>query len=86
MSSTYFGLMAEFQTAEIPLEDLCEKYFGLSTKEAHQRANMNRLPVPTYRGGSQKSKRLVSAGVLAEYLDNKKKIADEEWKKFNNEA
>ncbi|MCV6590669.1 MAG: pyocin activator PrtN family protein [Marinobacterium sp.] len=60
--STYFGLLAEFGAAEIPLEDLADKYFGLDKKTAYSRAALNKLPVPTYRCGSQKSGRLVSAG------------------------
>ena len=30
MNSTYFGLLAEFGEANIPLEKLAPKYFGLS--------------------------------------------------------
>lgn len=86
MQSTYFGLLAEFGTAEIPLDNICEKYFGLSEKEAYNRASLNKLPVPTYRAGFQKSKRLVSAAVLAELLDARKSKAQLEWKRFNNVA
>jgi len=82
--STYFGLLAEFGTAEIPLEELADKYFGLDKKTAYSRAALNKLPVPTYRGGSQKSGRLVSAGNLAEYLDDQKAAAELEWKKSNS--
>jgi len=84
MNSTYFGLLAEFNTAEIPLKLVCDKYLGLSSKMAHERAAMNKLPLPTYRGGSQKSTRLVSASVLAEHIDTCKQKAESEWKRFNN--
>jgi len=86
MHSTYFGLLAEFGTAEIPLDQICDKYFGLSEKEAYNRASLNKLPISTYRAGSQKSKRLVSAAELAELLDSRKHKAQLEWKKFNNVA
>lgn len=28
-ASTFFSLMAEFGTAQIPLESMCDKYFNL---------------------------------------------------------
>ena len=84
MNSTYFGLLAEFNTAEIPLEKVCTKYFGLKEKTAYEHASINKFPVPTYRAGSQKSGRLVSASVLAEHIDTCKLKAETEWKKFNN--
>jgi hypothetical protein len=34
MNPTYFGLLAEIGESEIPLERVCEKYFGLSTPKA----------------------------------------------------
>ncbi|MEM5529576.1 pyocin activator PrtN family protein [Gammaproteobacteria bacterium AS21] len=86
MNSTFFGLLAEFETAEIPLKLVCEKYLGLSSKMAHERASLNKLPIPTYRGGSQKSIRLVSASSLAKHIDDCKKEAVLEWEKFNNKA
>lgn len=84
MNSTFFGLMAEFETAEIPLDDCCDKYFGMNKTKAYQNASMNKLPIPTYRGGSQKSKRLVSAYELASYLDEQKEKARKEWQASNN--
>ena len=69
MTSTYFALLAEFGTANIPLERLAGPYFGLSPDKAAQRAARYQLPVPAFRAGSQKSPWLVSAAVLAEYLD-----------------
>jgi len=84
MNSTYFGLLAEFNTAEIPLKLVCDKYLGLSNKMAHERAAMNKLPLPTYRGGSQKSTRLVSAEVLADHIDSCKLKAQQEWNQSNN--
>ena len=33
MNSTYFGLLAEFGEANIPLERVAPKYFGLSFEE-----------------------------------------------------
>jgi hypothetical protein len=46
MSSTFFGLLAEFGEANIPLDKVAPKYFGLSFKEARRRA-----PSRCYRAG-----------------------------------
>ena len=46
MNPTYFGLLAEFGESEIPLERVCEKYFGLSTPKAKRRACLQQLPFP----------------------------------------
>ena len=75
MNSTYFGLFAEFNTAEIKLEDCCEKYFGLGIERAKRDALAGKLPVPVYRPTrSQKSGWLISADELAKYLDRQKAI------------
>lgn len=81
MSSTYFGLLAEFGTAEIPLSTICEKFFGLAPEVAKKRAALHRLPVPVYRAGSQKSGWLVSAIDLAQFIDDQKSRARKEWEK-----
>ena len=83
MNSTFFALMAEFETGEIPLDEMCGKYFGLSESEAKKRASLNTLPVPAYHGGSNKSPWLVSTSQLATYLDKKKELALADWKNMN---
>ncbi len=54
--NTYFGLLAEFDgRAEIPLDEVAPRYFGLNARTASIRANAQALPVPVYRAGdSQK--------------------------------
>ncbi len=79
MNPTYFGLLAEFGESEIPLERVCEKYFGLSTPKAKRRACLQQLPIPAYRAGSQKSPWLISAIDLAQHIDEKRTIAAREW-------
>jgi hypothetical protein len=76
--------MAEFDTSEIPLSKVCDKYFGLSLQKASQQARTQNLPIPVYRGGSQKSQWLVSAKDLAEWLDTKKEQARHDWERLNN--
>lgn len=79
MNPTYFGLLAEFGESEIPLERVCEKYFGLSTPKAKRRACLQQLPIPAYRAGSQKSPWLISAIDLAQHIDEKRSIAARQW-------
>lgn len=81
--STFFALMAEFNSAEIPLEDMCEKFFGLKSDMAKKRAAAQRLPIPAYRGGTQKSQWLVSAQDLANYIDEQRDKARKEWDQVN---
>lgn len=83
MSSTYFGLLAEFGVAEIPLERICEKYFGLSVPKAKRRACLQQLPIPAYRVGSQKSPWLISAIDLAQHIDKQRARAAEQWAAVN---
>jgi pyocin activator protein PrtN len=43
INSTYFGLLAEFGEANIPLSKVAPKYFGLSFAEARRRAPAPRV-------------------------------------------
>lgn len=83
MTSTYFGLLAEFGEAEIPLERVCEKYFGLSVSKAKRRACLQQLPIPSYRAGSQKSPWLISAADLANHIDQQRQSATNQWTNMN---
>ncbi len=76
VNSTYFGLLAEFGEANIPLERVAPKYFGLSFPEARRRAPSKLLPCRTIRLGGQKSPWLVSATDLAELIDVRRQKAD----------
>ena len=75
MNSTYFGLLAEFGEANIPLERIAPKYFGLCFEEARRRAPAKMLPCPVFRLGGQKSPWLVSAADLAELIDSRREKA-----------
>jgi len=78
-TSTYFALLSEFGSSEIPLADCCEKYFGVSPKMAGEKAAQRALPVPTYRVGSQKSGWLVNAVDLANLIEQKLAEGQEAW-------
>lgn len=75
MNSTYFGLLAEFGEAHIPLTRVAPKYFGLSADEAKRRASGKELPCRVFRLGGQKTPWLVSAGDLAELIDKARQDA-----------
>ena len=82
-NSTFFALMAEFGTGDIPLEECCDKYFGMSLKKASSHARHQQLPVPAYRGGSQKSMWLVSTIDMANHIDHLKAKAKEDWQRLH---
>lgn len=75
MSNTYFGLLAEFGEANIPLDKVAPKYFGLSYEEARRRAPSKLLPCRAFRLGGQKSRWLISAVDLAELIDRQRQKA-----------
>lgn len=78
--NTLFLLLAEFEEADVPLDRVAEKYFGLGPDKAKRMAAARTFPVPAYRAGeSQKSTWLVRLSDLAEYLDGRRAIAKEEW-------
>jgi hypothetical protein len=72
MNSTFFGLLAEFGEANIPLDKVAPKYFGLSRDEARRRALSKMLPCKAYRLGGQKAPWLISATDLAELIDRQR--------------
>ena len=47
--STIKAIIAEYGTAEIPLERICERYLGIGTKVAKERAAAATLPLPAYK-------------------------------------
>lgn len=74
--NTYFGLLAEFGTAHIPLELIATRYLGMTVENAKRAASLRQLPVPAIRLGSQKSPWLVPAEDLAKYLEDASRAAD----------
>ena len=76
MNSTYFGLLAEFGEANIPLDRVAPKYFGLSVAEARCRAPSQNLPCRVFRLGGQKTPWLVSATDLGDLIDKMRERAE----------
>lgn len=82
-TSVYFALLAEYGTAQIPLKDMCEKYFGISHGVACRRAMLQQLPIPAFHAGSQKSGWLIDAGDLAAHIEKARDKARAYWEKTN---
>ncbi|WP_311752730.1 pyocin activator PrtN family protein [Proteus columbae] len=76
--NTVFLLMAEYETSQIPLSVVAEKFLSISPSWADKKANLGELPFPTYRD-NQKSGRLVHVSDLAEWIDKKRETAKKEF-------
>lgn len=74
--NTMFLLMAEYETATVPLSQVCEKYFGMKATTAERKAADNKLPIPTFRtADSQKAPRMVHIADLANYIDHQREAS-----------
>ncbi|MBN3345035.1 pyocin activator PrtN family protein [Pectobacterium carotovorum] len=79
--NTMFLLMAEFNTATIPLADIAERYLGMKPATADRKAGAGDLPIPTFRlGDTQKAPRMVHVKDLADFIDQRRKEAAKELK------
>ncbi|PHM50179.1 MULTISPECIES: pyocin activator PrtN family protein [Xenorhabdus] len=77
--NTVFLLMAEFETSQILLSAIAEKYLKLTPATAERKAIEGKLKFPTYRmNDSQKSPRIVHVHDLAEYIDKQRELAAKE--------
>lgn len=79
--STSDDLRDRFKPPTVRLDDICAEFFGMDRAKAYQRANLNALPVPTFRAGSRKSPRLVHLDDLAKWLDEQRAAARSEWQR-----
>lgn len=71
--NTMFLLMAEYESATVPLSQICEKYFGMKPFTAERKAAENKLPIPTFRtGDSQKAPRMIHIADLADFIDKQR--------------
>ncbi|WP_272529223.1 MULTISPECIES: pyocin activator PrtN family protein [unclassified Providencia] len=80
--NTVFLLMAEFETSQIPLSVVAEKFLNLTSSYADRQAALGKLPFPTYRDDSQKAPRMVHISDLAEWIDQQRNIAKKEMKQL----
>jgi len=81
---TVMLLMAQYEKPVIPLKEICTEYFGLAPATAAQKAVSATLPIPSIRlGNSQKSPWMVHIEDLAEFIDDKRREATEDWRSVN---
>lgn len=81
--NTVYLLLAEYEAADIPLEQVAQKYLGLDPAMAKRQAALQKLPLPCYRAGSQKSPWLVRITDLADFLDKQREQAKRDWLAMN---
>ena len=83
MNKIEMYLFIKFKNPTIPLENVCEEYFGFSKGTAKQKAKSQTLPIPAFRlGNSQKSPWLVSLTDLAGFIDLNHNLAKAQWGDF----
>jgi hypothetical protein len=82
--NTFFLVMAEFESVEIPLEKICDR-FGLKLPQAKREAAGHELPVPFYKN-TPKGGYFCNATDWARYLDSNATAARNEWEKMNNHS
>ena len=74
------ALIARYGGRDVPLSDVCERYFGVSPEIAARNAAKGTLPIPCYRASaSRKAPLLVRVDDLAEILDSRYEKARSTW-------
>ncbi len=80
MKKTEIILFMRFETPAIPLEKICDEFFGCSKGTAKQKASAGTLPVPAFRlGKSQKLPWMIKIEDLASFIDKSYEEAKKEW-------
>jgi hypothetical protein len=75
--NTTFLLMAQFEKTLIPLEDICQEYFGLSLHEAKRAIAKGEFPVaPIKLRESSKVKFFIKVDELAALIDKRQEAAN----------
>ena len=80
MNKTEIMLLMKFESPIIPLDNICNDYFGCSKNTAKQRARSGTLPVPVFRlGKSQKLPWMIKVQDLAHFIEKSSNEAKQEW-------
>jgi hypothetical protein len=81
------ALLATYGSPLVPVEDVCETYFGIGAQEARRRAALNLLPVPAFRmTESRKAPLFVRIADLAALIDRRSAKAGEVWTQHERRA
>ena len=77
---TEYILLAQYERAIIPLEEICEEYFSCRRHTAIRKAKNGTLPVPSFQTGiGQKSPWMIHISDLATMIDEQRDKAREDW-------
>ena len=80
MNKTEILLLLKYEAPIIQLDKVCEEYFGCSKGTAMHKAKAGILPVPVFRlTNSQKSPWMVHTKDLANFIEQKRLEAKNEW-------
>lgn len=82
--NTKLALMSIYEACDIPLDKVAQEYFGMAPKRANTLARAQKLPVPVYRTGGQKSPWLVSVDDLANHIEKSRTQAQEHWSRMHH--
>lgn len=79
-----FLLLAQFERSPVPLDDVCEEYFGMKGKQARIRAAAQSLPVPAFKmRESEKARWFIDLRDLANHIDKQRGFARADFIKIN---
>lgn len=77
-------LMAQYESPTIPLEEVRETYFNITSKrESDNKARNHDYPVPVFKLGGQRSPWMLHIKDLADYIDRVQREQSEVWKLVN---
>ncbi|WP_422451816.1 pyocin activator PrtN family protein [Endozoicomonas sp. ALC066] len=80
---TLTALLLTFDCPIVPLEDVCEKYFGLTYKKALEKVALGELEIPVFRlHESRKCPPSIHLADLAERIDTLREEQKKELKLF----
>ncbi|WP_431689510.1 pyocin activator PrtN family protein [Hahella sp. NBU794] len=82
--NTAFLLMAEYETSQIPLTVIAEKYLNITVRtEIQRKARAQQFPFAVYRAKSNASEWIVHVHDLANWIDNQREEAAKSWAAIN---
>lgn len=83
--NTVWLLMARFEKPSVPLDQVCEEFFGMKEKQARMLASAQSLPVPAFKlRDSEKARWFIDVRDLAEHIDKQRQAAKDNFLKVNS--
>lgn len=83
--SIKYALHATYGKPIIPVGEICEEFFGLRVKTAHERIRAHTFPIPAFRlTDKNNGDYFVNIDDLAAHVDERHAKAKEEWEAVNS--